>query len=410
MKQDRNTPHKRREYSRLKRKNAPYRIHGFFLGYVRFSGIGGFQEQFISELMSCNITVRGVRYLNGVIMGAVSPIDYARTSAIARRHGVRLKSGERRGLYFLLGKYRSRWGLYLGALAFWAIVSFWQYSVADISVTGIANRAEVLRILSECGIEEGRVCSESALDTAERRLILEIPDAAWADVSHIGCRITVDVRPETPLPEMKYLNEPCNVIAKRSAWVVDTVVRRGTAVVAEGSGVNAGDLLVSGISADAGGNVSYQHAQADIIGEFTEQREFFVPFSETVSLADGEQTQFRYLVYLNDIYPLFFGEARVDNALYVEQTEIVTLFGQKLPIKITTGTFTRYTEHEVTRSADDCLRVLRQQREQFEQNFYREYEIVSCEEARIPEKDGIRSKLTYTLRGNIAEERPFEVG
>lgn len=409
MKDERQTPHKRRARAEIKRKNKPYKIRGYYLGYVRFSGIGGFQEQFISEVMNENITIRGVRYIGGVVHGAVSPLDYPRTSKIAHKYGVKLKSGERKGLYFLLGKYRSRWGLYVGALVFYAIISLWQYSVADISVTGIANRSEVLRILSECGIEKGRICSESALDIAERRLILEIPDAAWADVSHIGCRVTVDVRPESPMPEMQYANQPCNIVAKRSAWVVDSVVRRGTAVVNEGSGVPSGALLVSGIVVDNNGNVSYQHAQADVIGEFTEEREFFVPFNETVSLANGEQTQFKYLVYLNDIYPLFFGDAYVENALYTEETEIVSLFGMNLPLKITTGTFTRYTERDITRTNDDCLRVLKQQREQFERNFYGDYEIVACEELCTPEKDGIRLKLSYTLRGNIAEAKPIEI-
>ncbi|MGN0649593.1 MAG: sporulation protein YqfD [Oscillospiraceae bacterium] len=409
MKEERQTPHKRRAHKQITRREKPYRIRGFGLGYVRFSGIGGFQEQFVSEVMNSNIKIRGIQYSGGIISGAVSPTDYPRTSKIAHKHGVKLKSGERRGLYFLLGKYRSRWGLYLGALVFCAIISVWQYSVADISISGIANRSEVLRILSECGIEKGKICSESALDIAERQLILEIPDAAWVDVSHVGCRITVDVRPEAPVPEITYANQPCNIVAKRSALVVDSVVKRGSAVVNEGSGVPAGALLVSGIVADANGKVSYLHAQADVIGEFTEVREFFVPYHETVSRADGEQTQFKYLVYLNDIYPLFFGEAYVENAVYTEETEAVSLFGVKTPLKITTGTFTKYTAQDITRSGDDCLRVLKQQREQFERNFYSEYEIAACEELCTPEKDGVRLKLTYTLRGNIAQIQPIEI-
>lgn len=408
MKDERQTPHKRRARAEIKSGKKPYKIRGFYLGYVRFSGIGGFQERFISELMENNITIRGVRYSGGVVSGAVSPRDYLRAVKIARRNSVKLRAGERKGLYFLLGKYRSRWGLYVGALVFCAMLSVWQYSVADISVTGIANRSEVLRILAECGIKQGKICSESALNAAERRLMLEIPDAAWADVSHIGYRISVDVRPETPMPEMKYENQPCNIVAARGAWVVDSIVRRGTAVVNEGSGVPAGGLLVSGVVADANGKVSYQRAEADIIGEFTEEREFFVPFNETVSLPNGERTQYKYLVYLNDIYPLFFGEAYVEDALYTEETEIISFLGFKLPIKITTGTFTKYTERGVTRTNDDCLRVLKQQCERFEQNFYGDYEIVSREELCTPEKDGIRLKLTYTLRGNIAQARPIE--
>lgn len=378
------------------------------LGWVEFSGIGGFQEAFISELLEKGIRLKRVRIANGQLSGVISPLDYRTVAAAARRHGVRIRAGRRSGLYFTALRYSRRAGLYAGLMAFFLILSIGKATVADIRITGSAPEAQIIQILEECGITRGVPSHGLDLSRAERRILLEVDDVAWVDVSVSGSRVSVTVEEAVPMPEMLSSDVPCNLVATRDAMIVEAVVRKGTLVTQAGSGVQKGGLIVSGTIADGGEHLLYRHASADIIGEFTETREFFIPYNETIRIPDGEKTEYKYLVFQDDVYPLFFGKAYVEDALYTEYTEIPQLL-RGTPISIRTGVFTKYRDVDITRSDDDCLAEFRKQRSTFEENFYSEYEIISAIEKCFPEEEGIRFEIDYTLRGNIAEEQPIEV-
>ncbi len=390
-----------------KKNKAP---KGLYLGWVEFSGIGGFQESFISELLSYGIKLRRVRISDGRVSGTISPLNYYFAAKTAAKHGVRIRAGRRRGVYFAALRYSRRAGLYVGFLLFCLILSIGQASVADIRIIGDVPEAQVIQILEECGITRGVSSHGLDLSQAERRLLLEVDNASWVDVSVVGCRVTVDIHSGIPMPEMLNNDTPCNIISTRDAVVVETTVRSGKLVTQIGSGVQKGGLLVSGTVADGGEHLLLKHSSAEIIGEFTETREFYVPYNEVIQLPDGEKTEYKYLVFMEDVYPLFFGEAFVENALYTEQTEIIPLLGKDSPIKLRTGTFTKYVDINVTRSADDCIAELKRRRADFEDNFYSEYEIVYANERCLPDENGITLAVDYTLRGNIAQEQAIEIG
>ncbi len=378
------------------------------IGWVEFSGIGGFQERFVSELLEKGIKLRKIRIENGRISGIISPLDYRHAAEASRRYGVRIRAGRRRGLYFTALRYSRRAGLYAGLLAFFLILSIGKATVADIRITGNAPEAQIIQILEECGITRGVPSHGLDFSLAERRILLEVDNVAWVDVSSSGSRVSVTVKDAVPQPEMYDADTPCNLVATHDAMIVSATVRKGTLVTQVGSGVQRGGLIVSGTIADGGEHLLYRHASADIIGEFTETREFFIPYSETIRIPDGEQTEFRYLVFQDDVYPLFFGRAYVDDSLYTEYTEVPPML-KGTPISFRTGVFTKYRDVDITRSDDDCLNEFRKQKSTFEENFYSEFEIVSAIEKCFPEEGGIRFEVDYTLRGDIAEEVPIEV-
>ena len=392
----------------MKRVKAQNSGRGLYLGRVSFTGWGGFQEKMLSEFIEQDIPMRGVRFSGGVITGELSPLDYLRVSNIARKNGVRLKAGKRRGLYFTLARYSRRIGLYVGLLVFGAILTFHQSRVESIVVEG-APAGVVLPILERHGIKEGVSKDGLPTDLAEYDLKLSLEDIVWADVSLVGNRVFAHVEFGTAVPEMEDNTKPRNLIASRAATVVSQTVRKGAAVLTTGSGVQKGGLLVSGTVCDGGEHVLFVRSDAEIIGEFYETREFFVPYSETLHIPDGEQTVFTSVVFRDDVYPLYFGRAFVENAVYSEETQLVFLGGKELPFKLRKGTFTEYRDVDVTRSAEDCTRELVKQRQDYEENFFSEYEIANCTEKYFPEETGIRLIAEYTLHGNIAVPQEIEL-
>jgi len=389
---------------------------GLYLGYVEWSGYGGFQEKLLTKLLESDIPLRGVSVSGGTIKGKVSPFHYYALSEYARQCGVRIRAGKRRGLYFTLSRYKNRTGVYVGLLLFAVMLTFRSSRVSDIDVNG-APRAMVLNILSECGITKGAGKDSLQLYKAERRLMSDIENCAWADVSIVGTRVTVTVETGTPAPEVEDNTKPRNLVASRDAVIIKQTVRKGSSVLPDGSGVQKGGLLVTGAVEDVTltvhgsdtGHVLFVRADAEIIGEFKERREFFVPYNETLRTADGERTCFTSLVFGDDVYPLYLGEAYVEDAVYSEETQLVTLFGAEMPFKLRTGIYTKYRDIDVSRTGDDCVNELRKQKAAFEENFYSDYEIADAVEMFSPEETGVRLIVEYTLRGDIAEPRDFDV-
>ncbi|MCH5204538.1 MAG: sporulation protein YqfD [Oscillospiraceae bacterium] len=375
-----------------------------FFGTVGFSGIGGFQENFATALLESDIPVRRLCFSGAEISGEVSPFDYYRTASLARKSGVRIRAGKRRGLYFTLYKYRTRSGLYAGLLAFILLISIFQTRVLDIKYDGEAVPTEINPILEECGIKIGTSISDINFSLAEQRIMLEVPGCAWADVSREGFRLKVKVYKGIDVPEIEGTN-PRNIVASRSAVIVSQTVRKGGSVVTDGSGVNAGDLLVSGVVHDGGDSVMFIHSDAEIIGEFTETKEFFVPYRETVRRAEGKQKRFDYLIFGDDEYPLFFGRAFAEDSLYSEETRLI-LNGN---VKIRTAIFTEYVQREIERSPEACVSELKKQIELFEENFYNDFEIIASNERYYPQEDGIRVVVDFTLRGDIAKPVDIEM-
>lgn len=383
------------------------RKSGLFFGTVGFEGVGGFPEKMVSELLENGIVMREITLSGSGISGECSPFSYYRVAKIARQNGVRLRAKKRSGLYFQLSRYKTRSGLYAGLLVFVMMISLMKTRVLDIDVTGDAPREQTLKILSECGIKEGAALSELNFSRAEQRLMLEIENCAWVDVSREGFRVKAEVRKGDEAPEVEGKN-PRNITASRPARIVSMTVRKGKAAVTVGSGVNTGDLLVSGTVFDGRSKIMFVHSDAEIIGEFLETQEFFVPYSETVNLPNGSVKRFDSIIAGDDEYPLFFGEPFCENSVYSEETRLI--FGANSPFKIKSRIYTEYVPKEITRSPDDVVKELLRQKTDFEENFYSEYKIVTCTEKFFPEKGGIRLIVDYTLQGDIANAVDIGLG
>lgn len=385
----------------------PKTTGGFYLGAVRFTGFGGYREKMLSDILAKEIPIRNVRFSDVEISGEVSPFDYYRTAKIARRNGVRIRSGQRRGLYFTLMRYNRRVGLYVGFLVFVLVLSLWKTHVQDISITGDVTKSQVLDILDEYNIRIGSPTAGLRLSEAEHRLMIDIENCAWVDVSCEGFRVNVNIQKGTETPEI-YGTAPRNLVAARPAKIVSQKVRNGESVVSNGSGVNTGDMLVSGIMPDGGERFLTVRAEAEIIGEWEETVEFFVPYEEDINLANGDKHEFKYIVFDDDVYPLFLGKPEIENALYSEETRIIRLFGEEIPLKLRVGTYTEYQTQHITRSPENAVSELKKQQQTYQENFFSEYDIIKCEEKFYPQEEGVYLILDYTLQGDITKPVDIE--
>lgn len=374
------------------------------IGYVKFSIIGTECERFISEAINQGIMIYDVENFKGIFYAKVYPKDYILLAKLKRSFYVRLKITEKHGIWFKLNKYKERYGLIMGAAAYGLTVFLCSTIIWDITITGnqrISNDS-ILDFLSQNGIYAGASRKEISNTVTELNAQIGFDDLAWISIESEGSRINVKLNerisnPKNGLP----VSTPCNIVAAKDGIIVNAVVNRGTLVYEIGSGVAKDSVIVSGIVKDGAGNVSVQHADAEITAEFEEKVSFYKEFN-TIEQVKTEETFTKEYIKL---FGFTFPKNKIDypeGYVYSSDSYQVNILGVKMPWTRLVVNGTKTESIEVKRSVSDVKRLLQQEFEQYERNFFKEYKITDKEITYDRDENGIKATCKYTLQGDIA--------
>lgn len=373
--------------------------------YVRVSVFGSYVEVFIDFLRQKSIRIWDTENLDGIIYFKCKPNSYPAIVRFARSYGLRTKPVNRHGAYFKLVKYKKRYGIVLGVINFFLIITVMSNFVWDIRVIGneTITEQQITEQINLNGISSGTYIKGYNPAAIELSLKLELDRLAWINIERSGSRVNVKVS-ESLLPKKAEIpvSEPCNVIASHTGRIISTEVYRGKLLLEKGSGVGKGDIIVSGIVEDGGGNNLLQHADAKIIAECEESAEIFAPFTVREKKNNGKTLKKDYFIFLGNTYPLFLNNADLENVRYSEELRKPTFFGLSLPFKIKTGIYNYYDEIDITYSSDETMERLKKQVDIYKQNFFREGEIISFNTEFLINESGINAKVKVVYQTDIA--------
>jgi similar to stage IV sporulation protein len=376
--------------------------------YIVVSAFGSYSERFVNDLLKKRIKIWNFKNNNGIIYFNTSPYYYKKIARTALNSGVRTRVESRHGTYFKLRPYKKRYGIFFGAVAFMGIIVLMSNFVWDIRVNGneTVSSAQITEILDKYGIRSGAGIYSFDNEKAEIALILEIDSLSWVNIERRGSRINVKVseRLELPMNEIP-VTTPCNIVALKAGLIVEVEVYRGRLLIEKGSGVNRGDIIVSGVVEDGAGNIILSHASARIIAECEENAEFFVPFASMERRNNGKITENNFIVFLGINFPWFVIDDSPENAVYSVEMRAPTLFGMRLPYRLRTEIHTHYDMVEVHIWQTQAIERLKKQIEIYRDNFYADSEIVSFEEKFITREDGISAEIRVVYRTDIAQQR-----
>ncbi|MCL2698495.1 MAG: sporulation protein YqfD [Oscillospiraceae bacterium] len=380
--------------------------------YIVVSAFGSYNEDFVNSLVKKNIKVWNLKNKDGVIFFNISPYFYKKIARVAFNFGVRTRVEQRHGAYFRLRRYKKRYGIFFGAVSFIGIIVLMSNFVWDIKVHGNADVSaqQIIEVMEKHGIQNGVNIFKYDSEKAELALVLELDRLAWVNIERHGSRINVNVSERLEIEDNKIpVTTPCNVVAVKTGVIVDAEVYRGRLLSEPGSGVNRGDVIVSGVVEDGAGNIILSHASAKIIAECEDSAEFFVPFTSLEKKNNGKVTKNNFIVLLGHAFPMFMIESKPENAVYSEEMRVPTFFGLRLPYRKKTEIYTHYDYVEVTIGQVTALERLKRQIELYRQNFYGDSEIVSFDEKYYVQEDGIFAEVRVVYRTNIAQQRMIGV-
>jgi len=232
------------------------------------------------------------------------------------------------------------------------------FLVWEFRVTGNSNVEdyEIIRVLNENGVDYGSVGFLIDSEKLSNVVLYEIPELAWFAVNVTGSRAEISVRERVPIPDIVDPNEETSVYAEKSGLVTKVEVYDGTRLVGVGDQVEAGDMLVSGITESCTG-VRSEHALARIYAQTSYDYTAEMPKACGVKNYTGEVLK-RYGV---NICGRVFGWFGTDAGEYERRETVKTLelFGAKLPIGIVTAEFYEYDTEAAALTADECAEILK---------------------------------------------------
>jgi len=380
--------------------------------YIIVSAFGSYVEHFMNELFENNIKIWEIKNKDGIIYFKTSPYFYKIIAETAIASGTKTKVESRHGAYFKLRPYKKRYGVFFGVVSFFGIIVLMSNFIWDIRVSGnqSVSSAQIIEVLEKHGIKSGAGVKSFDRERAELAAILELDMLAWVNIEREGSRVHVKVseRLESDIAEIPGTT-PCNVIAAKTGVIVKTEVYRGALLIESGSGVNQGDVIVSGVVEDGAGNIILSHASAKIIAECTDEAEFFAQFTSTERRKNGKITKNNFIVFLGKTHQLFIFGSEPENSTYSEETRIPRFLGFKLPYRLRTGIYTHYDLIEVQIGQTEAMRRLKKEIDMFRQNFYAGSEIISFDEVYDVREDGVGAKVRVVYHTDIAEKKVIGV-
>ena len=330
-------------------------LYRIVFGFLRIRIYGDFKERALTLCAQNGITLWNNRLKNGKIECSILVKDFKFLRSVIRGKGVRVHILKKRGVPFILNRYRKRSGILVGAVLFFVIIQLMSGYIWIIDVEG-NQKVSTEKILSSChsvGLDIG-VRKDSFYPKLKREeLMLRLDGVAWSSLNVEGSRLTVNV---TEIKESDKEKTYSNLKAASDGIIEKMDITSGTSVVSVGQAVKKGDLLVSGIieTADVTRFVNsrgkvYAKTEEEIVLSENYSQKHSVPTGKTKVKTVIETFGLKIPLYLGTEKGLFETEKNEKN---------LKLFSSNLPLKIHTKKYTFLKEGRVTYSYDELCRRL----------------------------------------------------
>lgn len=127
--------------------------------------------------------------------------------------------------------------------------------------------AEILRVLSDCGVDYGAFWPSLSSDEVRSRVVSEMPEIAWLSLNVRSSKAHIVIHERIDKPEIVNEKEPCDIVAAKSGVIKRMSVLEGESAAVPGSAVAKGDILVRGLMSSETGDERHVHSMARVIAD-----------------------------------------------------------------------------------------------------------------------------------------------
>lgn len=224
--------------NRMKKGTIIVEIEGFFV------------ERFLNLCKSNDVEINDIKYVtNGVIVFKTSSNNYGKLKKIAEKVKCKISIKSKRGIYFVLFRYRKRRLLFALCILLICMLILLSTYIFKIEITGNTTipTDKIMTVLKNADVYVGK--NKLFLDTrkAGNQLRTEIYDIAWVGVDVKGTKLTVNIVEKTLTEKDENKDAVGDVIASKSGVITKIIAENGTAKLREGSYIEKDMVGIEGI-------------------------------------------------------------------------------------------------------------------------------------------------------------------
>ena len=274
----------------------------YIFGYVNIVVEGFFIEKFINSCISKQIFLWNTNRTKSTIFFAnIGVGNYRTVVKIAKKCQCKIKINKKRGLPFLLNRYRKRkiFAFTLGIIII-AIIAVSNF-IWNIEITGVdeIKQKEILEFIQSEGIDIGKYKYKIDLQNLINKIRIAREDFAWVGMEIKGTNLIIKIVEADEKPEIIDENEYCNIVAKKDGIISKVEAQNGTPIVNPGDTVKKGDILVQGWLEGKYTDNRFVHAEGRIIAKVWYSEKEKVYYNQSYENQTGNKEK-KYSINLNN--------------------------------------------------------------------------------------------------------------
>lgn len=225
------------------------KLWNYVRGYVIILVEGYFLEKFVNICIRRQILLWDIKNRkNSSMTLCVSIKGFRMLRQVSRKTGCKVKILKKKGLPFMLHRYRGRKTFFFGAAVFVVLFYLMTSFVWTVEITGnqTVDTELILQKLEEMGVKPGAFKYGINPERISNNIIMDISKLSWVSVVIKGTKVRVEVAEAYDSPPLVPKDVPCNIVAKRDGVIKSIFVKAGIEAVKTGDTVKKGQLLISG--------------------------------------------------------------------------------------------------------------------------------------------------------------------
>ena len=334
------------------------KIINYIYGYLRIIVEGYYIERFINICRNQNYMMWTIKKANDINIELNIEIkQFRQICKIAQKTQCKIKIKAKRGLPFLLNKYKKRKLFILLLFLILFLIFFssqfvWNIEITEESGLTIEN---IMEDIQNAGLKIGTLKDD--IDTKEiiNKVRLQRNDIAWIGIELKGTNAIVKLVKAEEKPEIVDENEYCNIVSDKNGVITKINAQDGTANVNIGDTVSVGDVLINGWMEGKYTGVRYVHAKGEVEARVWYTMNKTIEYTTTEKQYTGKE-DINYGIKVNNFKINFpKGVSKFNFYDTIETENKVKLFSNfYLPISVVKTTYKEYEEIEKTYSLEEA--------------------------------------------------------
>ena len=381
-------------------------IFSYLLGFLRISVEGYYIERFINICKNRKITIWNLKRNSNIsLLLNVRINEFKDVCKIAKKTGSKLKIKNKKGLPFLLHRYKKR-KIFLILLLLVVILiglsSVFVWNV-DISVEDNEELVNIREDLENAGLKTGILKSKINTKEIINKIRLEREDVAWMGIELKGTNAIVRVVKTDEKPEIIDDDEYCNIVSNKSGVITKISAQEGTANVKVGDTIKEGDVLINGWMEGKFTGIRYVHAKGEIEAKVWYTKSKKVPYTFTETQDTGNEEN-KYGIKFGN-FEINFSKKYSKFEIYdtIETENKIRLFSDfYLPISIIKTTYKEKKETQKTYTVEEAKNIgIKELEEELDKEIENKDNIVNKNINTYEQADGVEVYVTYEVLENI---------